>query len=107
MGKTPRACRQPSGSEIVNASHQQSLLPGAGQLETERRLFYGELLRFEATRGYRPGWSDRAFVDRFGTSPPRAWANDQPSTYISPETFNWVRGRSAAFARSRATRERR
>jgi hypothetical protein len=93
----------------MNGTHQRSLLPAAsaGQGETERRAFYGELLRYEATRSYRPGWSDRAYLDRFGITPPRAWATDPPSPYISPETFSWVRGRAATFAQSRVARERR
>ena len=86
-----------------------SLLPpaGSGQLEAARRQFHAELLAYESSRRYRPGWSTRCYFDRFGCGPPREWLNDPPAPYISPGTFAWVRARAAAFAQSRARRERR
>ncbi len=78
--------------------------------EAERRLFHAELLKFEAARAYRPGWTYRMFCARFGHSPPREWNYDQPAQWIRPATYAWIRGRLLDYAEARAaktTRSRR
>lgn len=75
--------------------------------ETERRLFHAELVRFELSRGYRPGWTRRTYTDRFGISPPIEWAGDLPATWIRPETYAWIRGRLAAYAKARESTQAR
>jgi hypothetical protein len=71
--------------------------------EAEQRLFHAELVRFELSRGYRPGWTRRTYADRFGASPPIEWAGDLPAPYIRPETYAWIRGKLAAYAKARET----
>jgi hypothetical protein len=68
--------------------------------EAERRVFHAELVRFELMRGYRPGWTRRTYIDRFGITPPTEWAGDLPATWIRPETYAWIRGRLAAYAKA-------
>ena len=72
--------------------------------EAERRLFHAELLKFEASRGYRVGWSYRTFCARFGCSPPREWNYDQQAQWIRPETYAWIRGRLLDYAEARAAK---
>lgn len=75
--------------------------------EAERRRFHAELVRFEISRAYRPGWSRQAFLDRFGSSPPREWDFDAPASHVSPATYQWIRHRAAEFARSREANKQR
>jgi len=78
--------------------------------EAERRLFHQELLKFEASRCYRPGWTYRMFCARYGCSPLREWNYDQPAQWIRPATYAWIRGRLLDYAEARAaktTRSRR
>jgi hypothetical protein len=70
----------------------------------ERRRFFAELVRYECSRSYRPGWSWRAYLDRFGSSPLSEWERDLPATLIRPTTFAWIRARAAEFAKSREAR---
>ena len=70
-------------------------------IEAERRRFHAELLHFEMSRSYRPGWSRRAHLDRFGCSPPREWDFDEPAAFVSPATYQWIRHRASEFATSR------
>ena len=83
------------------------MTPASASVSTdEERLFYAELIRYEASRGYRPGWTRRTFAARFGGEPPLEWATDAPATLIRPQTLVWIRARSAAFARSQTVRNR-
>lgn len=71
--------------------------------DEERRLFHGELLRFEAMRGYRPAWTQRMFCARFGVSPPNDWQHDTPAPLIRPTTYGWIRGRLLEYAQQCAS----
>ena len=71
--------------------------------EAERRLFHAELLKFGASRCYRPGWAYRTFCARFGCSPPREWSYDAPAQWIRPQSYGWIRDRLIAYAQQRQT----
>ena len=94
----------------MSTEQDQSLLSiaGTGQLEpVDARAFHAELLCFEFTRSYRPGWARNAFIERFGRSPPLEWDSDAPARQITPDTFRWVRGRAIKFARAKELGKRR
>lgn len=66
----------------------------------ETRRFHAELLRYAIMRRYRSAWVRRTFRDRFGFKPPVEWMRDEQATSIRPESYKWIRSRSAAYARS-------
>ena len=70
--------------------------------DTERRLFHAELLKYEALRCYRPGWTYQTYLARFGSSPPSDWNHDAPAQWIRPATYTWIRERLIAYAQKRA-----
>jgi superfamily II DNA or RNA helicase len=69
-----------------------------------RSQWLGMLTAIASEGGYKPGWTDYKFKEKFGTWPPRAAV--QPIT-PSPEVRAWVRSRNIAYhkAQQKARRE--
>ena len=72
--------------------------------EQTRRTFYLEMAGYTEMRGYKPGFAAMKYKERFGSWPPRSWA-DHVSRYggIEPSisTLRWVKSRNIARARAK------
>jgi superfamily II DNA or RNA helicase len=66
----------------------------------QKARFYGELRLLMKQRGYRDGWADNQFRERFGV-----WTNAYklaPEAHPSNETLSWVKSRLIRYAKSQA-----
>lgn len=66
----------------------------------EKKAFYSELKGLKKP-GYKQGWVDFKFKERFGHWPPRSYST-LPTLDPSLATINWVRSRQIAWVRRRA-----
>jgi DNA repair protein RadD len=64
----------------------------------ERQAFFAELKAHVVERGYKPGWASVQFKEKFGSWPPKYWADVAPATAISASTKSWVKSRQIAYA---------
>ncbi len=64
----------------------------------QKQIWFSSLLHIEAARGYKRGWADRQFKERF-----KAWPNQlrKIPTEPLPEVQNYVKSRMIAFAKRR------
>lgn len=63
-----------------------------------RMRWYAELVCIAQARGYKPGWADHKYKEKFGGWPPsRIITPIQPSA----EVLSWVRSRNIAWAKAR------
>jgi superfamily II DNA or RNA helicase len=65
----------------------------------ERKGFFQELRAVAQIRGYKPGWAQHKFKDRFGQFPPWDYRELQPRA-PSDATFRWVKSRNIAWAKA-------
>jgi DNA repair protein RadD len=64
----------------------------------DKITFYRQLIHIADERGYRRGWADHKFKEKFGAWPPR-----RDVTALEPDaaTLRWVKSRQIAYARAR------
>jgi DNA repair protein RadD len=72
-----------------------------GVAAVDKRAFHRQLAGIAQERGYKPGWADYKFKEKFGHWPPRGRVDPIDPT---PEIRSWVRSRQIAWARSRERR---
>lgn len=65
----------------------------------ERIKWYGMLAHIAAARGYRRGWADHKFQEKFGHWPA---SRDVAHLAPTPEVLSWVRSRAIAFAKAKS-----
>lgn len=66
---------------------------------SERRDFFAQLLFIVDERGYKRGWADHKFKEKFGDWPPRDWQYTPPQA-PDDATRSWVRSRMIAYAKA-------
>lgn len=69
----------------------------------EKRLFYAELMTLAEIRGYKGGWAAHKYREKFGVWPRVGNVNPRP---VSRDTYNWVKSRQIAYAKSQSGRRR-
>lgn len=92
---------EPVGKDIVTLEGELVPVGEASPDEVDRKAFYAELRGFAGERGFKSGWADYKFQERFGAFPPRAW---KTTKVIEPSrtTRRWIKSRNIAWAKSRA-----
>jgi superfamily II DNA or RNA helicase len=70
--------------------------------QSEKQMFYSELLWIENDRGYQDGWARANFKEKFGAWPQRF--NLPPPIEPRRSTFSWVKSRQIAYAKRRGSR---
>lgn len=92
--------KKPRGREVETLDGELIEI-GIGQAseETDKQVFYAELLGICRERGYKTGFAAHKFRERFGIWPPRDWNYLRPLA-PSLETRRWVKSRNIAWAKS-------
>ena len=69
------------------------------KLRIDNQSFYSQLLFYAQAKGYKSGWAFHKYRERFNAAP-----NGLSSTpeHPSPQTLNWIKSRTIAFAKSKA-----
>jgi superfamily II DNA or RNA helicase len=83
--------------ELVELLSRSNAVPPSAE---DRASFYRELRAVAQMRGYKDGWADHKYRDRYGTFPPWNFKTLPPKA-PSDATLRWVRSRSIAWAKSR------
>lgn len=87
--------------KLATVAGELQELEGIGnKIRAEQQDFYGQILYYARSRGYKDGWAAHKYKERFGVFP-RGLA-DKPTTPTS-KTISWIRSRQIAWAKSRAT----
>lgn len=65
----------------------------------EKQLWYSSLQAIRAERGYKPGWADNQYRERF-----KVWPRGLDGSPVEPsaEVINWVRSQQIRYAKRRA-----
>lgn len=61
--------------------------------------FYSQLIYYAQAKGYKPGWAFHKYKEKFKTAPDGLSASPK---HPSPETLNWIKSRTIAFAKAKA-----
>lgn len=77
------------------------LTSGVRAQNTDKQKFYSELIEYARSRNYNPNWAGHKFKEKFGMWP--RGLNETPSI-TSLETFNWIRSRNIAWAKSKRSK---
>jgi DNA repair protein RadD len=90
---------EPVGKDVVTLDGELVEVGEARPEDVDRNAFYAELRGLAGERGYKLGWADHKFKERFGGFPPRAW---RATKAISPSrrTRSWVLSRTIAWSKS-------
>jgi superfamily II DNA or RNA helicase len=69
------------------------------KLRIDNQSFYSQLLYYAQTKGYKSGWAFHKYKEKFNAAP-----NGLASTpeHPTPQTLNWIKSRTIAFAKSKA-----
>ena len=63
-------------------------------------IFYCQLKRHGADKGFKPGWASVKYKEKTGVWPERHWAN-MASVPVDPRIANWITSRNIAYAAAR------
>jgi superfamily II DNA or RNA helicase len=92
--------RRPMGRLVETiAGELVELGTGASREVQDQQVFFAELRRYAAERGFKPGWAAYKFRERYGDWPPRRWST-MPMVAPSRATRGWLLSRYIAWRKS-------
>jgi len=69
------------------------------KLRIDNQSFYSQLIYYAQAKGYKPGWAYHKYKEKFSVDP--RGLSSAPEQ-VSPNTLNWIKSRTIAFAKSKA-----
>jgi hypothetical protein len=69
------------------------------KLRINNQEFYSQLIYYAQAKGYKTGWAFHKYKEKFNAAPDGLSSSPQ---HPSPETLNWIKSRTIAFARAKA-----
>jgi len=98
----PQVKVESANGELYEFKRNKSMEVDAPPPEVQQR-WYGELLRYAESHGYKRGWAFYAYQDKFKSKPP-SWILERPAILISPEVASWIRARNIRNAKAKNQR---
>ena len=69
------------------------------KLRIDNQSFYSQLLFYAQAKGYKSGWAFHKYKEKFNAAPNGLASRPEHPT---PQTLNWIKSRTIAFAKSKA-----
>jgi len=69
------------------------------KLRINNQDFYSQLIYYAQSKGYKTGWAFHKYKERFNAAPNGLSSSPK---HPSPETLNWIKSRTIAFAKAKA-----
>jgi len=101
-GDTCMSCgyTRPRMSMVESVPGELKELEAANKkLRINNQEFYSQLIYYAQAKGYKTGWAFHKYKEKFNAAPNGLSSSPQ---HPSPETLNWIKSRTIAFAKSKA-----
>ena len=69
------------------------------KLRIDNQDFYSQLIYYAQAKGYKTGWAYHKYKEKFNAAPNGLSSSPK---HPSPETLNWIKSRTIAFAKAKA-----
>ena len=101
-GDTCMSCgfTRPRMSMVESVPGELKELEAANKkLRINNQEFYSQLIYYAQAKGYKTGWAFHKYKEKFSVAPNGLSSSPQ---HPSPETLNWIKSRTIAFAKAKA-----